>query len=263
MRIAAVILCACLIQSSGLVEAQTPAISSDPQAVLLVNEANGALTGGTQISDIALNASATWIAGSTNTTGNATLKAKGATDARVDISGPTVRTELRNDSNGMPDGEWMGADGVPHHMSQHNCRTPGAWFSPVLILAWVNQGDAVLTYIGSEMRDGIPMDHIRAFRRIAGQSPEATAMIQRLTTVDLLLASASHLPAGLLFNTHADNDVGRDIPIEIRFSDYRSINGVLVPFRIQRLLQNRLNLDLIVTTASPNAGLSDSDFALH
>jgi hypothetical protein len=55
----------------------------------------------------------------------------------------------------------------------------------------------------------------------------------------------------------------RDIPVEIRFGDYKSVNGFLVPFRIQRVLQGMLNLDLTVTSATVNVGLADSDFALQ
>jgi len=87
--------------------------------------------------------------------------------------------------------------------------------------------------------------------------------LEKLSTVEILLDSTSHLPVGVTFNTHPDIDYGRDIPTEVRFSDYRSVSGVMVPFHIQRWLQGMLNTELTVTAATINNGLTDRDFTLQ
>jgi hypothetical protein len=253
----------CLKVTAAAQTATTSAPTSDPQAVALITQSQAALTNGVAVTDVSLSATATWIVGSTTTAGTAALKAKGSSEARLDISGQTTRTELRNDGAVIPGGEWIGADGAAHHLPMHNCWSPAAWFSPTMVLPWASKTDASLSYIGRETRNGVPVDHIRIVRTISGQGPESTALIQHLTKADLYLDSASHLPVALTFATHPDNDAGRDIPVEIRYSDYRATNGIQVPFRVQRLLQNNLNLDLTITATTPNTGLSDSEFALQ
>ncbi len=68
-----------------------------------------------------------------------------------------------------------------------------------------------------------------------------------LTQVDFFLDSTTLLPAAITFNIHPDNNALLDLPVEIRFSDYRVVSpsGVVaglqtgavsspqIPFHIQ------------------------------
>src|SRR5437016_4168728 len=82
LAIIVIMSCSALAQ----VTTQTTAGSaSDSQAVLLANQAQVVLSGGT-ISDIQIQATSKWLAGSTQAAGVATLKAKGITEARLDLS---------------------------------------------------------------------------------------------------------------------------------------------------------------------------------
>ena len=89
-----------------------------------------------------------------------------------------------------------------------------------------------------------------------------TAEIQGLSAVDLYLDPKSMLPLALAFNTHPDNDFLVNIPVEIRFGDYRNASGVLVPFHIQKFLQGTLTLDLTVANAAVNSGVPPTMFSI-
>jgi hypothetical protein len=65
------------------------------------------------------------------------------------------------------------------------------------------------------------------------------------------------------FNIHPDNNLLIDIPIEVRFSEYRLVSGAQVPFHVQKLLNNGLILDLRFQTATLNTGLSAADFQVR
>jgi hypothetical protein len=72
-------------------------VTSDPQAVSLLQKSLAALTGSTSLTDATLTATAQRIAGSTNETGTATLKATALGDSRVDQSFPSGNwSEIRN-----------------------------------------------------------------------------------------------------------------------------------------------------------------------
>jgi hypothetical protein len=69
--------------------------------------------------------------------------------------------------------------------------------------------------------------------------------------LDLVLAPDTHLPLYALFTAHPDNPWAHaDIPVKIAYSNYQSISGVMIPFRIQRYLNGSLVLDLTITSAS-------------
>jgi len=89
------------------------------------------------------------------------------------------------------------------------------------------------------------------------------AQLQHLSHMDIFLDSSTQLPVALAFNQHPDNDAGLDMPAEIRFSDYRAVNGVQVPFHIQRYLNNNLIFDIHLQTATLNSGLAAGAFAIQ
>jgi hypothetical protein len=230
--------------------------------VALTGQAETAVSG-LPVSDLLLNADVLWIVGGTRASGTATLKAKGANQARLDIATGTVsRSEIRNDANGA-DGQWIGSDGARHPIALHNCWTLAPWFAPHALVQAMSGSNAVLRYVGRETRNGIPADHVQFHPASTEKNPRLAQELEKLALSEVFFDASTHLPAALLFNTHPDNDDSRDIPVEIRFADYRDVDGVMVPFHIQRYLQGVLNLDLTVTAAAINHGLADSEFALQ
>jgi hypothetical protein len=243
-------------------DALVPTQGSAQQAVALAAQAQSALSG-SGVSDMQLSATSEWISGSTRASGSATLKIKGTSASRLDISaGPFSRSEVRNDSAGY-DGQWIDANGVRHAMALHNCWAPAGWFTPHAIVQAMSAANVTSHHLGRDTRGGMALDHVQLRRTNSEKNPRIAQDLERLSTVDIFFDPTTHLPLVLVYNTHPDNDYERDIPVEIRFSDYRNVDGVMVPFRIQRLLQGVLNLDLTVSKATINSGLADGEFALQ
>jgi hypothetical protein len=230
------------------------------QAPALLQSALAALAGANPVTDVTLMGTARRIAGSDDETGTAVLKAiTGAT--RVDLTLPSgQRTEIMNISGGQLAGTWIGTDGVSHAIADHNLLLidPG-WFFPVFPLSRGLATGYVATYVGSETKDSLAVQHLSISQQPADTSDTA-ALLQHLSQVDLYLDSSTFLPVALAFNIHPDNDAGLDIPVEIRFSDYRPVNGIQVPFHVQKFLNSGLILDLQFQSAILNSGLSASAF---
>jgi hypothetical protein len=250
-----------LLVSSASAQNQSPA--SDPQAVAYAAKSIAALTGGSLIRDIRMTAQAAHIAGADYDNGAATLEARGTRQSRIDLEfGDKQRTEVRRDKADSPVGSW--SDGkTTHRMARHNCWTGAAWFYPAFILAETRRPDVVLSYLGLEQRDGLSVYHLRSYRVTKAQPVVVANLVKRLSTTDIYLDSTSLLPLILTFNVHPDNDSGTDIRTETRFVDYRIVDGVRVPFHIQQLINDGLVLDLNVTSATINSGLSESDFSVQ
>ena len=57
-------------------------------------------------------------------------------------------------------------------------------------------------------------------------------------------------------------DAGTDIAAEVRFSDYRLVSGIRVPFHVQEFLNGGLVLDILISNVTVNPGLQDTDFGI-
>jgi hypothetical protein len=236
--------------------------SSDPRAVSFAQKAIPTLTGGASITDVTLIGTATWIAGSDTETGNATLKALGTGESRMDLalSGGT-RSEVRDASTGIPLGQWT-APNSSNFFAPHNCLTDPVWFFPALSSLAGGQNVAFI-YVGQETRNGAVVQHLKSYS--TNQSvplPSQTPSAQQLSTMDFYLDANTLLPSAIVFNSHPDSDPTTNIPIEIDFSNYQAIGGVMVPMRIQRYLQGTLAVDVTVSAAAFNTGLQLSNFAI-
>ena len=239
-------------------------VASDPQALTLTSSAYAVLMGRLVVTDATLTGTARRIAGSDDETGTVTLKALAIGASRMDLSLPSgQRSEVQNASAAPPAGAWSGPDGVSHSIAYHNLLTEPAWFFPAFAIAHaLSTSGYVATYVGHETRNSVAVEHITLYQQ-SSTSAKTAAFLQHLSQRDIYLDSSTLLPLALTFNIHPDNDAGLDIPVEIRFSDYRAVNGTQVPFRVQKYLNNGLVLDLQFQSATLNTGLSATIFQVQ
>ncbi|HYX52839.1 MAG TPA: hypothetical protein VE783_05265 [Candidatus Limnocylindrales bacterium] len=221
------------------------------------------------MTDVTLMGIAERISGSDDETGRATLKALATGEESIELMFPSgTRREVRSGAGATREGHWSAADGVWHSVQEHNLKAEGVWFSPTLLLSQaLADKTKAFQHLGTSVIEGQSLEHIRAHHGspvIPAKAPEQVARLtQHLTEVDLYLDPVSALPLKLTFNEHPDNDASRDIPVEIRFSDYRPVNGAQVPFRLQKFINGTLLLDIRVEQAILNSNLPASTFTVQ
>lgn len=246
---------------------QTPtaAPTRDPVAVALLSKSLAAMTAGQSISDVTLQGTARRIAGSDDESGTAVFKALATGEVRMDFNFPSgPRSEVHSTLANGPAGVWSGPDAVKHPIAWHNLWPDSCWFFPAFTLAAVSNWQSYsLSLVGQETWNGQSVVRLAVSRIISTRSAKSFALIQRLSQIDIFLDSASLLPVAFSFNVHPDDDAGLDIPVDIRFSDYRLVNGAQFPFRVQKHLNNGLVLDLQFQTLALNTGLSPTSFSLQ
>jgi len=233
---------------------------------VLLEQALGAMAASIAVSDATLTGTARRIAGSDDETGNVTLQALATGQSQIKYAYPSgPRSELISISSaGVPVGSWTGPDNVGHPMSYHNLLTDSSWFFPALTLSklLVSRTTAI-TVVGQDMREGISVTHLTATQQFTDVPADKAPSMQHVSQMDLFLDTSTLFPAALDFNVHPDNNMLLDIPVEIRFSDYRAVSGVQVPFRVQRYMNNSLILDVQLQTATLNSGLTASAFTIQ
>jgi hypothetical protein len=243
----------------------------DPTALSLIQKALAALNGGAAITDVTLTGNATRTAGSDVETGPITMKALGARFSRVDISSEKgTRTELRGaDSSGKPQNLSIDPSGTSTAVAGHNTMTDAVWFFPALSTLSKNPANypnLAISYVGQEQKDGVAVQHIHFITELPHPSVGPASRLpapdlSRLTAMDLYLDASTSLPVALTFATHPDKNSLIDVPVEVEFSSYQSVHGVLVPFHIRKYVNGTLFLDATLQSASINTGLSAAQFA--
>ena len=241
--------------SSAGIPQTTSAIASSSQAATLLAQTAKALSGSTVINDVTLTGTVEWIAGPDGETGTATYKGVNGT-YRLDLAFRNgTRSEIVSPVGGLPAGNWVGLDGVSHPIANHNLMSDAGWF-PVFTLRGLSSSGTVLTYVGQETRNGASVIHISASQQFQIVSGDSSALTQHLTQVDVYLDPTTLLPVSYLFNSHPDDNALLDIPTEIRYSSYQSVNGAQIPLHIQKYMNNMLAVDLQFGNPALNTGLT-------
>jgi hypothetical protein len=259
----AILSCVFLVTSSIHAQQASTEVTQDPAAVAFATKSLTALAGAAQISDVTLTGAATRVAGSDTGSGTFTLKALGISESRMDLNlSDGLRSEIRTSASGGPQGSWAGPNGSFNSMAVHNCLTDPAWFMPALsVLSQLSNPSLIAVYVGQETKDGVAVQHVHFALQSA--SPDPTGLIQSLSAEEVYLNASTFLPVALVFNSHPDNNANANIVVEIDFSNYQAVNGVQVPFRIQKLLNGNLFLDLTIQNVTLNSGLADSAFSIN
>lgn len=203
------------------------------------------------VSSVQMTGTAVWHYGSDEQTGSVLLKAYANGESSVELSLTRGKRIETMDAFTKPDRTctWSGFDGSVHETARHNCYLSTVWFLPQITIQ--PGGDSSQTVISSDFSADGNSIRLHCEHRFAGErNPRTSALLARLSAVDLEINANTGLPRSLLFNSHPDNDAGTDVPTEIQFSDYRQHDGVMTPYHIQKFINHSLVLDLRISEAS-------------
>ena len=240
--------CVCSAQQP----ASTKSSSTNADATALIALLNQAVTSGVPISKVVLTGTATFQAGSTSDTGQATLTADTTGQYTLQLALSKLGSKAEHMSS-APGGtcDWSGADGVSKVTSGLACLRPVAWFFPAVSL----QPASLLQQVGlSDLGTGSVAGG--TYRHLQSQLVESftdPAMIKQLmqeSTVDVGLDPTTTLPVVLSYTTRPDSGAAVFIPVVIRFSNYQRMSGIQVPSRIDRYVNGSLQLSIAVTGAT-------------
>ena len=238
--------------------AQNQPPASDPQALSYASQSITAMVGSVSINDVTLTGSVTW---NGSDTGTATLRALGTGESRIDLALTSgTRTEIRDAQTGAQIGQWVTPNNTSGNFASQNCWTDAVWFFPALgsLAAGPN---VVLSYVGPETWNGQNVQHIQSY--VYQSQSGSTPGPQQLSTMDFYLDATTLLPAAVTFNVHPDNNENANLLIEVDFSNYQQISGVVVPMHIQKYQQGTLMVDALLAGASFNTGLPLSLFTVN
>ena len=256
---------------SGILIGQTknPQVVSRSSANDLLTRSLSVNAGGGAIRDISMSGTVRHIAGSTDETGQVNFMAMATGEARIelDLASGTIIEVYSRGSHGLI-GEWSGADKKTHPIPYHNLQVDPAWFCPSLILQRMgpNTPGKSLTAPGQTSIRGRVLEHLSSSQQLVNTpgalrpSAQMLAASVAASQLDVYLDPTSLQPVEVDYATHADNNVNQSLPVKILYADYRLVDGVQLPFRIQKFLNGSLILDLQLQEATINTGLAANSF---
>jgi hypothetical protein len=233
--------------------------NSDQMAITLAEQTMAALVSAqSSVTSITLNANVTSPDGSETTSGTGTFNAQGLGQSRVDLD---VGGATRSDARTMATGTWQVNGGTATAYAGHNCMTDAVWFFPALSsLAQTANANYVFKYIGLEEHASVNTQHIRVFQVFPQDS---TGLLAQLSVMDFYLDPITSLPVAIASQVHPDANLYVNIPTEVRFSNYQTVNGLLIPFSFEQMLNGNVVLSATVTSVVVNPTLPQNQFTLQ
>ena len=178
----------------------------------------------------------------------------GTSQLQMQLSSGT-RTENRLTTAGAASGNWVDEQGRTHAMALQNVQTPAAWFCPQITLSSIleSSGSMTILFVGSETKNGIAALHYLVAPPSLSSTSGASSSLSAIAQTDIYLNATTLQPVAFDFNAHPDNNALVNIPVEIQFSNYVNLGGVLVPGTVSKYMNGSLVLTLQPASATPSA----------
>jgi len=130
---------------------------------------------------------------------------------------------------------------------------------PLPLIAWaLASPDAAASYVGLEQVNGESLHHIRIWNAFASNA--ALKTLAEFSVRDIWIDNRRFLPRRIsCLRREAGGAVPR-IPVDVFFTDFQSVSGVLYPFLIHKNFNGTPWLTITISTVKLNTGLSDTDF---
>ena len=252
-----------VISVSALAAAATKyVLKQDPQAVAVAQSAFAAMGGAQAVAgyqDSVSSGTVTVYTGGTPVSYPITVKSKGLRETRSELQLPKG-TNVRIVSQGQ--GAILRPDGTVKTLYSNNTFYEHVNHIPLLsVLAEYAAGNVNLLYQGTanvqgQSEDVIELDFVPNLS--PGSGPIFASMSRTLFFVNQTTKLVDKTQRATFFERDATNTFNE----ETYYADYRSVNGLLVPFHQTVVIDGKIDTDLIFTSVTFNVGLSDSDFVV-
>ena len=223
----------------------------------VLGQMSAAFSGVQVVQQIQLTGNATWYAGNTDDSGSVTLTASsnGKSQMQLALGSAGQRTESQTGSGSSASCQWAGADGVAHPIRSGACWRPALWFLPAFSFQPSQLSENLTaTDLGTGMvgAGDTPLRHFQSQLTLTNAPASLAADVAQWSKTEIGLDPATLLAAVMTYSVRPDNGAAVAVAIEIRYSNYRAVDGVQIPFTIQRYVNGALQLEIEISAAQIN-----------
>jgi hypothetical protein len=267
---------------------QSPLVPRDRKGLELVRRSEAALINGGRLDDGVLQGHYKFVfklMGEAYFSADAELEFAGERRSRafIDFDSPLIigDTEICSlDSGGETISGWTKHNGAtsdntsikaPGQGFFANCWSAPTWFFPAMTIHSINNDQQIaIVYEGRHSESGHDIELLRTYRLRTGID---STIWQNLTVSEIQLDRKTLLPILMKFWRRGQETVpvptsdtlsAANNPVEVRYSDYRKVEGILVPFTVNWTNHGTMldSLSITIQTVRLNIGLGPADFVL-
>lgn len=234
----------------------------DPQAVALAQQSLAAMGGAQALSlgdSLATGQIQSFRSDGTSVTFPVTKKSKGTKMLRTEVQRPEG-TRLIIINNGV--GAVQKPDGTSRSLFSNN--TVAARVAHIPALSFLSEWQSSTTeirFVRSDTLNTRPVQVI-ALCYIPTSDPHWVGSYRTTTQTLFYIDQATSTVTKIEYQNFAESDSNVSEKIELFFTDYRSISGVLVPFTQTSYADGRLRTTLTLSSVAFNTSLPDSQFVV-
>jgi outer membrane lipoprotein-sorting protein len=242
-------------QQTSTTPSQTP--QRDSQAVALLQQAIATMAT-TVPTDSSATGTVTVVEGSTTQNGSIQILTLGTSQTAETLTLPDgQRQVIYSNGNAM---EISGSQSVNPPL-QLIVTDQSADFPLPLIVSVLNNSDETLHYIGAETLNGASVQHVRVWNTFASIAP--LQALASFSTRDFWFDATSGLPLKIAYSRQAGGGAVPSFPVELTYSNYTKVNGVLYPFQINKSYNGTPWQTITIQSVAFNTGLTAAQFQVE
>lgn len=239
--------------------AQQQVITRDPQAVAILHATLATMggQGAAAIQDTVVHATVTPPASLGGNPGTLTITTKGAGMLRTDGAGggKTASTIFNNGRELRSTGQgWTSAhaSNATHERIAH---------LPALMLFYeIARAEISVAYVGEETLEGHSVHHISIARVTNTGNASVDQTLTHNSELEVFVDAQTNMIAKISYRHVAENDWRQSLPMEIYYSDYRTVNGIAIPFHQRHVYAGHPIGEIEITSVAVNQGTPDAMF---
>jgi hypothetical protein len=226
----------------------------DPQAVSVLQQSFAAM-GGALPADSVATGTISLVEGSSTPQGTISISTRGIDQSLEDITLPNDHRIVVYSRLAAAETR-AGKTKVTSLELALSSQTPDF---PLPLVAWaLNSPDAAVSYVGLEQVNGESFHHIRVWNAFAS-NPVLQSRAE-FSMRDIWIDATRFLPRKMSYLRRLAAGAIPRIPVEVSYTDYQQVSGILYPFQIQKNFNGTPWATIVITGVKLNTGLSDSDF---
>jgi hypothetical protein len=127
-----------------------------------------------------------------------------------------------------------------------------------LLASLLNNSDEAFRYVAQEALNGTPTQHIQVWDTFSSK-PRLRALAA-FSILDIWFDASSGLALKIAYSRRAGAGAVPTFPVEVSFSNYTNVGGVLYPFKINKSYNGTPWQTITIQSVSFNTGLTAAQF---
>lgn len=195
--------------------------------------------------------------GSVTQSGRVEMVGRGLKEFKLTANlGDLNRTWLWNEGFGRLDT----GDGRPGVIGRHNLTALEGFNLPMLkVIGLENGAPRLVTLVGAEAAEGVPAYRVRIATE-ASNHDDKIALGRPSFRLDLIIDQKTFAVLAVEDTIYPNNQPQNPFQHRVNYSDYRTVAGVQIPFKITEEISGQMTWALELDSFTANSGVPESEF---